>query len=134
MGSRREFPRRRGRRVIPAVLALLALLTQLMIPAVSLAAELAAPRTHTTVVCTAEGAVEMIVPVSPEHHKGFAGLQCHDCVMASVAAVTPGAPLLVPVSYAIRIDAPRPGQDRPQIQARAPPRPPSTAPPVSRNA
>lgn len=130
MGHRRDFQRRRRRGLLPAALALLALLTQLMIPVASLAAETAAARTHTTIVCTAEGAVEMTVPVSPDHHQGFGGLQCHSCVMVSVAALTAGDPLVLPVRYAARIEAPRPGQDRPQTQPRAPPRPPSTAPPA----
>lgn len=134
MGYRRENQRRSARGTIPAVLAVLALLTQLMIPAAALAAETAAARSQIAVICTADGAVEMAVPTSPDHHKGFAGLQCHSCVMASVAAIAPGEPLIAPVFYAARIETAVPGQDRPQTRSRAPPRPPSTAPPSFLNA
>lgn len=134
MGSIRDFQRRKSRGVFPAVLAVLALLAQLLIPAASLAAESAAAHTVTAVVCTADGAVEMAVPASPAHHEGFAGLQCHDCVLASVAAIAPGEPLTVPVRYAARIETLSPGEDRPQVRVRAPPRPPSTAPPAFPNA
>jgi len=134
MDRRRENQRRTGRR-LPTVLALLALLTQLMIPVAARAAEsAAADRMQTAVICTADGAVEMAVPDPAQHHDGFAGLQCSSCVMTSVAAIAPGQPLVVPVRYAARIDRVPAGEDRPQARSRAPPRPPSTAPPVFPNA
>lgn len=115
------------------MLAALALLTQLMIPGASLAFE-ARTLGPVIVMCTADGAVPVVSPDSAEHGKGFGGLQCHDCVMTSVAAVGSDVPLSVPVRYAARVGIALPGQDRPQTHARAPPRPPSTAPPVSQAA
>lgn len=123
------------RGLLPAVLAALAMFTQLLIPTASLAYEAAANRTHEVVLCTAEGAVTVAVPAGTDHHKGFAGLKCHDCVMASVAAVqTNGLAVVEPVLYAAPVEIALPGQDRPATSARAPPRPPSTAPPIATNA
>lgn len=119
--------------MLPAVLAALALLTQLLIPGVSLAVD-ADPAGPTIVMCTADGAVSVIAPAGPDSHKGFGGLKCHDCVMASVAAIGSDVPLSVPVQYAARVEIALPGQDRPQTRGRAPPRPPSTAPPLALNA
>jgi hypothetical protein len=55
-------------------------------------------------------------------------------VMASVAAIGGASPTVIPVRYAVVIDADRPGHDRPATRARAPLRPPSTAPPAFLNA
>lgn len=119
--------------MLPAVLAALALLTQLMIPGASLAYEARATGA-VIVMCTTDGAVAVVSPDSAQHGKGFGGLKCHDCVMASIAAIGTGPALSVPVRYADRLQIALPGQDRPQIHARAPPRPPSTAPPATQTA
>lgn len=120
--------------MIPVALAILSLLTQLMIPAASLAHETAPVEQHTTVVCTAEGAVTLSVPGAPQDHDGFGGFQCHDCVMASVASVQASALTCDLVIYAIGLGIARPGRDRPASRSHAPPRPPSTAPPALLNA
>jgi hypothetical protein len=134
MGLRRENHRRTGRGLIPVALAILSLLTQLIIPAASLAHETAPVERHTTVVCTAEGAVTLSVPGDAEDHEGFGGFQCHDCVMASVASVQASALTLEPAAYAVILEIARPGRDRPAARSHAPPRPPSTAPPALLNA
>ncbi len=120
--------------MISVTLAILSLLTQLMIPAASLAHE-AAPIDHrATVVCTAEGAVTLSVPDDAGEHDGFGGFKCHDCVMASVATVQVGALAVEPARYAVDLGMARPGRDRPAARGHAPPRPPSTAPPALLNA
>jgi len=120
--------------MISVTLAILSLLTQLMIPAASLAHE-AAPIDHrATVVCTAEGAVTLSVPDDAGEHDGFGGFKCHDCVMASVATVQVGALAVEPARYAVDLGMARPGRDRPAPRGHAPPRPPSTAPPALLNA
>jgi len=61
--------------------------------------------------------------------KGFAGLPCHDCLAATMAAVAAPELAVVPVAYAaaeVRHEAPAP---RLQPRARAPPRPPGQGPP-----
>jgi hypothetical protein len=90
--------------MIPVALAILSLLTQLMIPAASLAHETAPVEQHTTVVCTAEGAVTLSVPGDAGEHDGFGGFQCHDCVMASVASVQASALTTDLAVYAVGLE------------------------------
>lgn len=130
----RQIRQNRSLGILPAVLAALAMAVQLLIPAASLAYEANLGRTHEVVMCTAEGAVTMSIPASGDHHKGFAGLKCHSCVMASVAAIAVVVPMVEPVRYAARVEIGRPSHERPAAPARAPPRPPSTAPPASTHA
>lgn len=131
MGIGRENRRSKSMGALPALLAAFALIVQLLIPAAAMAWESASGRGPLIVMCTADGAVAVPAADQPDHGKGFGGLKCHDCVMASVAAVGPAAPVSVPVLYAVRAELASPGRDRPQARTRAPPRPPSTAPPVS---
>ncbi len=130
----RQIRQNRSLGILPAVLAALAMAAQLMIPAAAMAWEARADQTRQVVMCTADGAVTMTVPDSGGHHKGFAGLKCHSCVIASVTAIAAEAPVVEPVRYAARIELARPGSDRPGTSARDPPRPPSTAPPAPTNA
>lgn len=134
MGLRRENHRRTRLGLLPAALAILSLLTQLMIPAASLAHEAAPVERHAAVVCTAEGAVTLLVPGDAGEQDGFGGFKCHDCVMASVATVQAGVLTVRPTAYAIGLEIARAGRDRPTAGGHAPPRPPSTAPPAVLNA
>lgn len=120
--------------MISVTLAILSLLTQLIIPAASLAHETAPVDHRATVVCTAEGAVTLSVPDDAGEHDGFGGFKCHDCVMASVATVQASAATTDLAVYAIGLEIARPGRDRPAARGPAPPRPPSTAPPGLLNA
>lgn len=120
--------------MIPVALAILSLLTQLLIPAASLAHETAPVERHTTVVCTADGAVTLSIPGDAGDHDGFGGFQCHDCVMASVASVQASALTVDLAGCAIGLEIAIPGRDRPASRGHAPPRPPSTAPPAVLNA
>ncbi|MES2033149.1 MAG: DUF2946 family protein [Pseudomonadota bacterium] len=130
----RENRRDKSTGALPALLAVLALVVQLLIPAASMAYEARVGRGPLIVMCTADGPVAVSSADQPDHGKSFGGLKCHDCVMASVAAVGADAPLSTPIRYAVRIAIAAPGQDRPQTRSRAPPRPPSTAPPVTQTA
>jgi hypothetical protein len=120
--------------MLPVALAILSLLTQLLIPAASLAHETAPVEQQTTVVCTADGAVTMAVPGEAGEHDGFAGFKCHDCVMAGVATVQASGLTVDIAVYAVDLEIARPGRDRPASRSHAPPRPPSTAPPARLNA
>ncbi|MDP2259196.1 MAG: DUF2946 domain-containing protein [Caulobacter sp.] len=115
-------------------LAVLSLLTQLLIPAASLAHETAPVERNATVVCTADGAVTLALPGDAGEHDGFGGFKCHDCVMASVASVQAFALTVDLPGYAVGLETARPGRDRPASRSPAPPRPPSTAPPALLNA
>jgi len=120
-----------ARRLWAAVLAVLALMTQAMIPAAAARAQAAAP---SLIICTAQGAKAAATHGGLAHKDGFAGLPCARCLALSLAAVAPQAPSApTRVAYAGRsvgwAPAVRPGLPG----ARAPPRPPSQAPPVVLN-
>jgi hypothetical protein len=124
-------PSRRG--ALPAALALLALCIQLLIPAASLATE-AKTDARTVVLCTIDGAKTVTVPGGDTQHHGFGGLKCHDCVMASIAAVSPGEALALPIRYAAEKRLAPIDRASRLPGARAPPRPPSTGPPALQTA
>ena len=133
MRSRRPVRPTPRRGALAAALALLALCVQLLIPAASLATE-AKGDARTVVLCTLDGEKTVTIPGDDQQHHGFGGLKCHDCVMASIAAIPASEAPAMPIRYAaesriapISRAARRPG-------ARAPPRPPSTAPPALQNA
>ena len=123
-----------GRRGLTATaLALLALIGQLLIPAASLAHEANAPA-QTVVLCTLDGAKTVSIPAGQDQHHGFGGLKCHDCVMTSVAALTASDGIVILVLYVVESQLEPEGFARPQARSRAPPRPPSTAPPLFQTA
>ncbi len=104
---------------LTAILAAFALVVQILAPSVA-AAHIAEDRGATIEICSADGAKTVTVGHAA-HHKGFFGLKCADCVVASLAGAAPIAPPIpVRVSQAIRI---RPALDRTgSISARSPPR------------
>jgi hypothetical protein len=115
----------------PAVLlAVLALLVQALLPAAAMAAQ---PRAGIPmVICTAMGVQTVAAPSSGKSGKGFAGLPCQDCVAASIAVITAPAPLIAgAVTYVAQRVEHVPSVDLALRGARAPPRPPSTAPPTA---
>lgn len=133
MRSSRPFRRTPRRGALPAALALFALCVQLLIPAASLAHE-ARTDVRTVVLCTLEGEKTVAVPGGDQQQHGFGGLKCHDCVMASVAAVAPGDAPSLPIRYAAESRLSPADRVSRLPGARAPPRPPSTGPPAFRNA
>ncbi|HEX2559605.1 DUF2946 family protein [Phenylobacterium sp.] len=117
----------RGRRALAALIGVLALLAQALLPAAALAAT-AAGATQIE-FCTTEGRQVVAVgedgaPVAP-----FAGLPCPDCVGALTAALAPPAPAVAPVAYTGTATFTAPTRQRVRPAIRAPPRPPSRAPP-----
>lgn len=122
---RRPTPKRGG--LLPVLLAVLALLTQVMMPAV--VAAQTSGGTRTVVLCTVEG--EKIVAVPTKAPKPFAGFKCHDCVIAAVTAVVPPSVDSRPVRYAAIVRQERAQAWRAQEPARPPPRPPSQGPPTA---
>ncbi|MEO8114549.1 MAG: DUF2946 domain-containing protein [Phenylobacterium sp.] len=131
MGTARKFRTRTPERTTPVVLlAALALLVQALLPAAAMAA---APRAGIPmVICTAMGVQTVIAPATGKSGKGFAGLPCQDCVAASIAAIATPEPLvLAAVAYASQRVEHAQGAALVLRGARAPPRPPSTAPPAA---
>lgn len=111
---------------LPTVLAVLAVLVQALIPVAATAYESSG---RTVEICTIDGSKTITVGKDGQPQKGFAGFQCHACVMASIAATTPDALTELPVRYAVAEHAVRAEPRALRPQPRAPPRPPSQAPP-----
>lgn len=118
-----------------ALLAMLALLVQALMPAAAMAHDAAG---QAVVICTADGAksVEVAGDVigkkapSP-NSKGFAGLPCAQCVAVSLATTTPPDVAVAPVLYSVRIEAAPRAALTGVAMARAPPRPPGQGPPTA---
>ena len=109
-----------------AILLALVLLLQGLVPAAAFAHD----ETHgagAVQICTGAG----LKRASAHHeHHGFAGLACEQCVMASLAMVDAAPPPLRVRAEAL-VFVFQPAAERPSIQPRAPPRPPSQGPPLS---
>lgn len=109
-----------------AILAVLALATELLIPAAAAQAHVAGPQ---IVICTLQGARTVSLD-QQEHDGGFAGLKCHQCVGASLASTSAEPPVLIaPVTYGTPISSALFAEAAPPVGARAPPRPPGQGPP-----
>jgi len=123
-----QFRQHRGPGALPAILAVLALLMQTLVPAIAMAS--GPGESRTVVLCTPQG--EKIVTVHDEAPKApFAGYKCHDCVIAAVTAVNPPSPEVLPVRYAAVVRHERSRLQTSVQPARLPPRPPSQGPPLS---
>jgi hypothetical protein len=113
-----------------ALLAVLAVMVQALLPSAAMAAQ-AGDRGETIMICTAMG-VQTIKVGGGSQKKGFAGLPCQDCLAAATAVVLPAPqPVVLPVAYATAyvLDAPR--AELAPRSARAPPRPPGQGPPTA---
>jgi hypothetical protein len=128
MTRARAEARKHERRAIVALFAVFALLVQALIPA----AALAGPRLVAgDLICDA-GHVRADATGAPvgQHHRALGGMPCQDCLAAAMAAVTPPAPAVAPVAYAVaRVEhvAAAPALEP---RARAPPRPFGQGPPT----
>jgi hypothetical protein len=115
-----------------ALLAMLALFVQALMPAAAMAHDAAG---QSVVICTTDGAktVEVAGDVigKPKPAKGFAGLPCAQCVAISLATTTPPDVAVAPVLYGVRIQAAPRAALTGVAMARAPPRPPGQAPPTA---
>lgn len=114
-----------------ALLAVLAVMVQALIPSAAMAAAQGAGG-QTIQICTAMGLQTVKVDGGTEKQKGFAGLPCQDCLAAATAVVLPGPqPSVVRAAYATAfvIDAPR--AELSPRSPRAPPRPPGQGPPAA---
>ncbi len=112
---------------VRAILLALTLVLQGLVPAAALAHD-GARGPAVLEICTGEGLKHIHSPHQGSH--GFAGLACEQCVMASLAMVSAAPP---PVRVQIQAVSfiYRPAAERPSLQPRAPPRPPSIGPPIS---
>ena len=126
MSFRRQIRRPLG--LLPAILAVLALLTQVLMPAVVAAQEAGGART--VVLCTVEGEKIVTLP-NDSAPKPFAGFKCHDCVIAAVTAVVPPSSEGLPVRYSAIVRHELAQAWRAPEPARPPPRPPSQGPPTA---
>jgi hypothetical protein len=119
-----------------ALLAMLALLVQALMPAAAMAHDAAG---QSVLICTADGAKAVEVagdvigkkaPPSPSN-KGFGGLACAQCVAVALATTTPPDIAVAPVLYSARVEAAPRAALTGVALARAPPRPPGQGPPTA---
>ncbi len=129
MSSGWKNRRLRGPGALPAILAVLALMMQALVPAVAMAH--GPGESRTVVLCTQQG--EKTVTVRDEAPPGsLAGYKCHDCVIAAVTAVSPPSPEGLPVQYAAVVRHERSLAGPKALPARPRLKPPSQGPPVLR--
>ncbi|WP_029908988.1 DUF2946 family protein [Caulobacter sp. UNC358MFTsu5.1] len=119
-----------------ALLAMLALLVQALMPAAAMAHDAAG---QSVMICTADGAkVEQVAgdvigkkAPAPDSKGGFAGLPCAQCLAVALATTTPPDVAVAPVLYGVHV-APAPVAALTGVAlARAPPRPPGQGPPTA---
>jgi hypothetical protein len=117
--------RRGGKRgVLTAALALVALALQLLSPVVCQAQPRAEP--VTMVVCTSHG----LATITLEDQQKAPPSRCEHCTAAHVVAEPTGSAQVAVVLYVSAITAAPDVRDSGPAFARAPPRPPSQAPPI----
>ncbi len=113
---------------VRAILLALVLVLQGLVPAAALAHD-SASGSGGVEICTALG-LKLVHEGPAGKHHGFAGLACEQCVVASLAMVSAESPQLAVLADAVAFHY-RPVAERPSQHPRAPPRPPSRAPPIS---
>jgi len=134
MSPRRAQSRVETRTTWPiALLAMLALLVQALMPAAAMAQDAAG---QSVVICTTDGAKSVqlagdVVGKQDPSKGGFAGLACAQCVAVSLATTTPPDVAVAPVLYSARIEAAPRAALTGVALARAPPRPPGQGPPTA---
>ena len=107
--------------------AVLALFGQALLPAAAMAAESLV--SFQIELCTDQGAKTVVIGADGEVQKGFAGLPCHDCLGATIAAIASPELAVAPVSY-VHVEVRHATPTAPlRPRARAPPRPPGQGPP-----
>jgi len=118
-----------GERIsLAAVLAVIALLVQALLPAAAMAAQ--AHGAQSIEICTSQGAKSVVIGADGKAHKSFMGLPCQDC-LAMTAAMTVTPVLAVdPVAYVVTRIRHDHAADMGLAMARAPPRPPGQGPPA----
>jgi hypothetical protein len=121
----------RGHRRTGGWLLWLAVLSVLL-PGLSAGAA-AATRDETLIqICSADGATTIVVDHAGQPVKGgFAGLPCQDCLAVTLAVIETPPVAVAPVRYAVAIPMATAERQHERPSARAPPRPPSQAPPLS---
>ena len=104
---------------LTAILAAFAVLMQALAPTVATARGIDG-RAATIEICSA-GEAKTVTLGHAKHHKGFFGLKCADCMVASLAGAAPIAPPIpIRVGQELRV---RPALDRTgSLGPRSPPR------------
>lgn len=128
MANDRHRGAKRGTPPLAALMAIIALLTQALLPAAAMAAQ--AHGATQIEICTSQGAKAVVVGVDGKAHKAFMGLPCQDCL--SVAAAVTATPELAvePIAYVVtRVQHSQKAELGVRL-SRAPPRPPSQGPPI----
>ena len=111
-----------------ALLGVLAILVQALLPAAAMAAQ--AHGATAIEICTDQGARSVVIGADGKAHKSFLGLPCQDCLAAAMAAITTPDLAIQPVAYVTTRVEHAAAAVAPAPRARAPPRPPGQGPPT----
>lgn len=120
--------RGRERTRLAALLAILALLVQALLPAAAMAAQ--AHGAVSIEICTDQGAKTVVIGADGKAHKAFMGLPCQDCLAMTMAATMAPDLAVQHVAYAAQRVVHAYEAERAVKLARAPPRPPGQGPPA----
>jgi hypothetical protein len=127
MTNDRHRGAKRGATPLAALLAIIALLTQALLPAAAMAAQ--AHGATQIEICTSQGATTVVVGADGKAHKAFMGLPCQDCLtVAAAAAVTPEL-AVEPIAYVVNRVRHNQAAELGVRLSRVPPRPPGQGPP-----
>jgi hypothetical protein len=118
---------KRGRTPLAALMAIIALLTQALLPAAAMAAQ--AHGAAQIEICTSQGAATTVVGADGKAHKAFMGLPCQDCLSVAAAVTVTPELAVEPIAYVMTRVRHRQAADLGVSLSRAPPRPPGQGPP-----
>jgi hypothetical protein len=127
MARDRHRGAKRGVPPLAALMAILALLTQALLPAAAMAAQ--AHGATQIEICTSQGATTVVVGADGKSHKAFMGLPCQDCLSVVAAATITPELAVEPIAYVVTRVRHSQAAELGVRLSRAPPRPPGQGPP-----
>jgi hypothetical protein len=119
---------KRGATPLAALMAIIALLTQALLPAAAMAAQ--AHGATQIEICTSQGATTVVVGADGKAHKAFMGLPCQDCLSVAAAATTTPELAVEPTAYVVARVRHSQAAELGVRLSRPPPRPPGQGPPT----
>lgn len=127
MAKDRHRGAKRGTPPLAALMAVIALLTQALLPAAAMAAQ--AHGATRIEICTSQGATTAIIGADGKAHKAFMGLPCQDCLSVVAAATITPELAVQPIAYVMTRVRHGQAAELGVRLSRAPPRPPGQGPP-----
>ena len=127
MAKDRHRGAKRGLTPFAALMAVIALLTQALLPAAAMAAQ--AHGATQIEICTSQGAKAVVIGADGKAHKAFMGLPCQDCLSVVAAATITPELAVEPIAYVVTRVRHSQAAELGVRLSRAPPRPPGQGPP-----